>query len=251
MDVVDRSSPLPLWAQVLGDLRDRLEDGEITNEFPTDNALIAHYDVSRHTVREAVRRLQSEGVVIRQRGRGTFVTAPKVQQATGAIYSLFRSIESSGLEQPSKVLDLSTTSDEAVADRLGLRRNARLVRLERLRLVESHVLAHDTAWLPAAVATPLLKVDFTRTALYDELATRCSVQPTAGTEWITTELPSERERELLEIDAKQPVFRIRRLSESDGGPIEWRETTIRGDRYSFVATWSPSSTYETTLAPVE
>lgn len=250
MDAIDRSSPLPLWAQVLSDLRERLDDGEITEEFPTDNELIAHYEVSRHTVREAVRRLQTEGVVTRERGRGTFVNGPKVEQATGAIYSLFRSIESLGLEQRSKVLDLSTGSDAVAAGRLGLRSNAKLVRLERLRLVESQVLAHDTAWMPAAVAAPLLEVDFTHTALYDELAALCRVQPASGTEWITTELPPKRERELLEIGAKQPVFRIRRLSEAGGGPIEWRETTVRGDRYSLVATWSPSDTYETTLAPV-
>lgn len=250
MDTIDRASPLPLWAQVLSDLRERLNRGEITDEFPTDNDLIAHYDVSRHTVREAVRRLQAEGVVTRERGRGTFVNGPKVEQATGAIYSLFRSIEALGLEQRSKVLDLSTGNDAVAADRLGLRGNAKLVRLERLRLVESQVLAHDTAWLPAAVAAPLLDVDFTHTALYDELAVRCHVHPTSGTEWITTELPEKRERDLLEINAKQPVFRIGRLSEAEGRPIEWRETTVRADRYSFVATWSPSNTYETTLAPV-
>ena len=250
MTAIDRSSPLPLWAQVLDDLRDRLEAGEFTDEFPTDNELIGHYDVSRHTVREAMRRLQNEGVVTRERGRGTFVTVPRVEQATGAIYSLFRSIEAMGLEQRSRVLDLSLTTDATVADRLGLRANAKLVRLERLRLVDAHVLAHDTAWLPAAVGKPLLDVDFTHTALYDELASRCGVQPVAGKEWVTTELPPERERELLEISAKQPAFRICRLSEGDDGPIEWRETVVRGDRYSFVAEWSPGLGYEATLSPV-
>lgn len=249
--MIDRSSPLPLWAQVLADLRQRLDTGEFSGEFPTDNELIGHYHVSRHTVREAMRRLQSEGVVTRERGRGTFVTVPKVEQATGAIYSLFRSIESAGLEQRSRVLDLALATDETVADRLGLRANANLVRLERLRLVDSHVLAHDTAWLPATVGKPLLDVDFTHTALYDELALRCGVRPVAGTEWITTELPPKRERELLEIGAKQPAFRICRLSEGEDGPIEWRETVVRGDRYSFVAAWSPTNDYETTLSPVD
>ncbi len=251
MTAIDRSSPLPLWAQVLDDLRERLDAGEFTSEFPTDSELIGHYSVSRHTVREAMRRLQNEGVVTRERGRGTFVIAPKVEQATGAIYSLFRSIEATGLEQRSRVLDLSLTTDRVVADRLGLRANAKLVRLERLRLIDAHVLAHDTAWLPAAVAKPLLGVDFTHTALYDELAERCGVRPVAGKEWITTELPPKRERELLEIGAKQPAFRICRSSEGDDGPIEWRETVVRGDRYSFVAEWSPTLGYEATLSPVD
>ncbi len=251
MPSIDRSSPMPLWAQVLDDLRHRLEVGEFTTEFPTDNELIGQYNVSRHTVREAVRHLQDEGIVSRERGRGTFVTGPTVEQATGAIYSLFRSIESRGLEQRSEVLDLSVGTDTHAAAELGLRSNANLVRLERLRLVESHVLAHDTAWLPAAIARPLLEVDFTHTALYDELATRCGVRPVSGTEWITTELPSTRDRDLLGIGARQPVFRIARRSEGDVGPIEWRETVVRGDRYTFVADWSPTGGYATTFRPSE
>jgi GntR family transcriptional regulator len=47
----------PLWAAVLDDLRTRLARGEFAERFPTDRELTAHYGISRHTAREAVRRL--------------------------------------------------------------------------------------------------------------------------------------------------------------------------------------------------
>jgi GntR family transcriptional regulator len=239
---------MPLWAQLLEDLRARLDDGEFVEEFPTDLELTTEYGVSRHTAREAVRRLQSEGVVSRERGRGTFVRTPTFEQPTGAIYSLFRSIETQGLEQRSEVLDRSVVTDPEVAVRLELDASAELVRLERLRSADGHPLAHDTVWLPADVARPLLDVDFTHTALYDELQNRCGVRPTSGKEWIATELPDADERRLLGLGAKQPVFRIRRLSSTaESRPLEWRETVIRGDRYTFVAQWSPNGAYETVL----
>lgn len=245
---LDRSSPLPLWAQLLEDLRGRLDAGEFVDAFPTDLELTTTYGVSRHTAREAVRRLQGEGVVSRERGRGTFVRSPTFEQPTGAIYSLFRSIEERGLEQRSEVLDRSSVTDPEVAGRLDLPAGAELVRLERLRSADGHPLAHDTVWLPAAIARPLLDVDFTRTALYDELQARCDVRPASGTEWIATELPGRHERELLGVASKQPVFRIRRRScTADGDALEWRETVIRGDRYTFVAQWSPTGAYETVL----
>lgn len=240
---------MPLWAQVLDDLRDRLDAGEFVDAFPTDVALIQHYDVSRHTVREAVRRLQDEGVVSRERGRGTFVRTASIEQATGAIYSLFRSIEAQGLEQRSDVLDLSEVTDAGVAARFGVAGRTRLIRLERVRLADGVALAHDTAWLPASIAGPLLAVDFTHTALYDELQRRCSVRPTSGTERISTELPPKAERDLLGIAAKQPVFRIQRTSHAGDTMVEWRETLVRGDRFSFVAEWSPSGAYEAALQP--
>jgi GntR family transcriptional regulator len=248
MRPLDRSSPLPLWAQLLDDLRTRLDAGEFADAFPTDLELTTDYGVSRHTAREAVRRLQAEGVVRRERGRGTFVRTPSFEQPTGALYSLFRAIEARGLEQRSEVLATGIVTDAEVGARLGLEEGVALVRIERLRLADGQPLAHDTVWLPADLARPLLDVDLTHTALYDELQRWCGVRPVAGTEWIATELPDPDERRLLRLSAKQPVFRIRRRSDdASGRHLEWRDTAVRGDRYTFVAQWSPDGTYETEL----
>lgn len=238
---------MPLWAQLLDELRGRLEAGEFASGFPTDAALMGEYGLSRHTVREAVRRLQDDGLLNRERGRGTFVRRPMIEQPWGALYSLFRSIEAQGFEQRSKVLDLSETTDPDVAGRLELPAATPFVRLERLRLADDQPLAHDTAWVPAEIARPLLEVDFSRTALYDELALRCGVQPTGSTEWITTVLPDPLERKLLGIGVRQPAFAIERLSHVGPEPLEWRTTTVRGDRYTFVARWSPAQRYEAGL----
>ena len=119
---IDRKSPMPLWAQVLDDLRRRLTAGEFAESFPADRELIATYGVSRHTAREAVRRLQAEGLLERERGRGTTVRAPAIEQRTGVLYSLFRSIEDQGFEQRSKVLALDRRKDPAAAHHLGLPR---------------------------------------------------------------------------------------------------------------------------------
>lgn len=239
-----------MWAQVLDDLRQRLDAGEFAEAFPTDIELIRDYRVSRHTVREAVRRLQDEGIVVRERGRGTFVRTPAIEQRTGALYSLFRSLEARGIEQRSHVLDLAEVSDPEVAARFGLPPDTNLVRLERLRCADDVPLAHDVAWIPSSIGRPLLDVDFTHTALYDQLHLRCGLRPMAGTEHISTELPSKSERDLLRIGARQPVFRIRRRSLHAEQMIEWRETLVRGDRYTFVASWSPAGAYEATFDQV-
>ncbi len=48
----------------------------VGERFPTDQQLCARFSVSRHTVREALRDLQQDGVIARQRGAGTVVAAP-------------------------------------------------------------------------------------------------------------------------------------------------------------------------------
>ena len=66
---LDRTRATPLWEQLLTDLRRRLDHDEFAVAFPGELALVAQYGVSRHTVREAVRRLREEGLVIAGRGR--------------------------------------------------------------------------------------------------------------------------------------------------------------------------------------
>lgn len=234
---LDSSSPMPLWAQLEQDLRQRLDRDEFDERFPTDSELVEQYGVSRHTVREAIRHLNRSGILRRERGRGTVVTRTEFEQPLGALYSLFTSVESTGVEQHSDVLAHAAVTDRDAATRLGVAADAELYHLARLRYAGEEPLALDRAWLPMAVAGPLLRIDFTHTSLYDELDRCCGVQPDAGWERIAPIVPPPAERKLLTMRRSEAAFYLERFSTSDGEPLEWRTTTIRGDRYRFMATF--------------
>ncbi|WCO68779.1 GntR family transcriptional regulator [Iamia majanohamensis] len=234
----DRRSPLPLWSQVADDLRRRLDAGEFASHFPGDVELMGQYDVSRHTVRDAVRRLQEAGLVVRERGRGTHVRSPGLEQPLGTLYSLYSSIEEQGHEQRSIVRALEERTDAEAARTLGLDDDAPLVYLERLRQADGRAVALDCSWLPAAVARPLLDADLGHTALYAELQERCGVRPRSGWERIRPALPTAEQRRLLGTAARQPVFAIERVTDGPDGPLEWRHSVVRGDVVAFVARWS-------------
>jgi GntR family transcriptional regulator len=236
--MIDRHSALPLWAQVLADLRRRLASGEFGQRVPGDDELTAQYGVSRHTVREAVRRLQNEGVVERGRGRGTFVKDTMIEQPLGAIYSLFRSVEEQGYAQRSIVRRLEERIDAEAAEMLGCPPGTPLIYLERLRFADDVPIVLDCSWLPAALARPLLTVDFTHTALYQELHVRCGVQPDAGWERIRPVLPGPEQRALLLLPARAPALAVERLASRQTTPVEWRHSLVRADRFSYVARWT-------------
>ena len=226
---------MPLWAQLEAALKTRLDAGEFDERFPTDNELVEHYAVSRHTVREAISHLNRSGILRRERGRGTVVNRSEFEQPLGALYSLFGSIESSGAVQRSRVLELREDINPAVATHLDLAPETPLLFLERVRCADDEPLALDRAWLPMELARPLLSSDFERTALYDELERRCGVRPDAGWERIAPLLPTPEERTLLDMRRGEAAFFLERLGVAGGRPIEWRTTTIRGDRYRFVS----------------
>jgi GntR family transcriptional regulator len=207
---------MPLWAQVLDDMRGRLASGEFADGLPAERELIAQYDVSRHTMRDAMRRLHTEGLINRERGRGTFIRPQNIEQRSGALYSLFRSIEDQGFEQRSKVLELDERTDPLVAAKLGVEVDTTFVYLHRLRNADD---------------TPIA-------AVYAELERQCGIRPGAGWERVHPVIPAKEERALLGISAKVPAFLIERRTSYRGQPLEWRRTVVRGDLYTFMSVWS-------------
>jgi GntR family transcriptional regulator len=249
---LDRTATAPLWQQLLADLRERLAAGEFVDVFPGELELRDEYQVSRHTVRAALRVLREEGVVAAARGRQPQLVADApIEQPLGALYSLFASVEAAGQEQRSIVRRLEIRADAHVAVRLGLEESTPLLHLERLRLAAGKPLAHDQVWLPADLAGPLLDVDFSHTALYEELDRRCGVRLTGGQERLRAVLPSGQDRLLLELGADQAVFAIERIGMAGPRRLEWRTTLIRGDRFVAIADFSARTGYRINLTAVD
>ncbi|MER6333646.1 GntR family transcriptional regulator [Streptomyces sp. NPDC001034] len=240
-----RSAGKPLWVQLRADLLRRLEDGEFRDVFPGEHDLVAEYQVSRHTVREALRQLRAEGLVTARRGKVSQFTAGRpLEQKVGEGYSLFRSVEEVGAVQRSVVRVLDERADGVIAARLGLEESTPLVYLERLRLADEQPLAVDRVWLPAAVARPLLDVDFTRTSLYDELERHCGTRISGGWERIRAVVPGRGERVLLDCPASTALFAIDRLAhDTDQRQVEWRQTLVRADRFAVAAEFSMTDGY--------
>ncbi|MEM9200572.1 MAG: GntR family transcriptional regulator [Actinomycetota bacterium] len=237
---LDRNSPMPLWAQLEAELRRRIDDGEFNDgRFPTDLELTETYSVSRHTVREAIRHLNKTGLLKRERGRGTVINRSEFEQPLGTLYSLFQSVEAAGIEQTSRVLEMGSVTDSVAAAHLELDEDAELFLLARVRYAGGDPLALDRAWLPMALAEPLLSVDWTHTALYDEMTRIGAPTPTAGWERLTPVIPPPSDRSLLELPSGVAAFSLERLGTFGDRPVEWRTTMIRGDRYRFVSEWSP------------
>ena len=207
-------------------------------------ALVAAYQVSRQTVRTALRELRADGVVLAERGRRPRLASPvTIVQPLGTLYSLFASVEAAGLRQTSIIRRRGLDADGVVADRLGLEASTLLFRLERLRLAGGEPLALDTVWLPGDLGSPLLEADLTHTGLYDELAARTGVRVDGGREDIRGVVPTAAEQRALAILPITGALMISRLGYAAGQPVEWRRTLIRGDRFALLAEFSSRTGY--------
>ena len=244
---LDRKSPLPLWAQLRAALLRRVEEGDFDTAFPGELALAAEYQVSRQTVRVALRELRAEGIVLAERGRRPRIADPVITQPLGTVYSLFASVEAAGLSQTSVIRRRDLRADGVIAERLGLEGSVPLFYMERIRLAGEEPLALDTVWLPGDLGAPLLEADFTHTGLYGELAARTGIHVDGGREHIRAVAPTRTEQSILGIPPSIAALLVARLGYAGGRPVEWRRTLIRGDRFSLAAEFSSRTGYR--LAP--
>lgn len=241
---LERGGGVPLWLQLQRDLTARVRAGEFPELFPSELELAAEYQLSRQTVRQALRQLRAGGLVTGSRGRTSRVGSPAaIEQPLGALYSLFASIQAAGYPIRSRVRTFGIRADGVIATRLGLEESVPLVYLYRLRLAGDLPLALDQVWLPASFAEPLLEADFTRADLYSELARRTGIRLDSGEERINAVTLTDVQRRLLDCPPDTAAFAIRRLARMKGRPVEWRHMLIRGDRFPLTATFAARTGY--------
>jgi GntR family transcriptional regulator len=244
---LERHGDVPLWAQLERELRRRMELGHFADRFPTDRELMEVYAVSRHTARHAVSQLGADGIVRRARGVGTSVDQRTFERSLGSLYSLFQVVEEAGIPQHSQVRQLEIVRNAEAAEQLEVDPDTDLVLIDRLRFAGDEPLAVDRIWLPADIAEPLLHVDFGHTSLYNELERIIGRRPSEGWERIRPKVPTDEERETLDLTDGEALFMIERIGICASVRIEARITVIRGDRFTLVADWTAGQRNEMRL----
>jgi GntR family transcriptional regulator len=231
---LDRQSHIPLWRQLSDWLRDQIAAGAFPQRLPTEHELMSSFGVSRHTVREALRGLHSSGLLERQRGLGTFVATSAIEQPLNVFYSFAHSAAVHGRTERSDVLRKATVTNARVAAALQQSPTERLTFIERLRYIDDEPLGLVRSWVPFGLLPNVTREELERGSVYDVLSSR-GLRVTDGWERIRAESSTDRQRRLLRISRGTAVLTVTRLALVGEVPVEWRETVLRGDRYTFTA----------------
>lgn len=223
----------PKHLEIKEDLARRIRSREFKTgqALPSQAQLSQDYGVTLMTLRQALRGLQDENLIVQQAGRGTFVGSAPATLDLRWLNSLAEDMQSQGVVLSTEVLGASRrTLPAAVAAALHQPKGSKALRLERLRRVGRRAAVHQVSWVPEPWAVDLLEVDFGEASLYESLRERCSVVIATADETLhARSLPGAVAR-VAGLTAGRPVMVTERVTyDTDQVPVVSDSATILSD----------------------
>jgi GntR family transcriptional regulator len=236
MSSIDRGSKVPLYHQLYEILRGQIITGawQPGDLVPPESQLVEAYDISRTTVRQVLDMLVNEDLVVRQRGRGTFVTQPTLNQGLSRIISFTEDMRQRGLMPGTRVLQAEIVPAELeVAERLAVTLGAEMAHLKRLRLANDEPLSVEDSYLIHRFCPGVLDLDYARSPLRETLERRYSLRLSRAQQTIRAVGATKELGRLLGVRPNAPLLYIERISyTAQDVPVELLHVFHRGDRYA-------------------
>jgi GntR family transcriptional regulator len=237
--LLDRQSAIPLYYQIQQYLLDRIRSGVYRpgQVIPSEQEICAQFGVSRMTARQALKALCDMGLVYSQRGKGTFVSAHKLEKDFRQVLSFSEEMGVRGSRPASRVVSFEIVpADAKVAEALRLDSGADVISLKRVRLADDSPLGLEHSRIPLALCPDLLQTFDPRNSLYQTLVARYGIHIVVTDEVAEASLARVEDAKLLEIPPHSPVFLLTRHSFIENGqPVEYVTSVYRGDRYKIVS----------------
>lgn len=230
---------LPLYRRLAQTLRDAIAAGAhpIGTSLPTEVELCERHDVSRHTVREALRLLVDQGLIERRQGAGSRViaAAPPVAyvHTIRSLSELFSYTEDTRFEVAAAGM---TTLGEADAAAIRWPAETRWLRIAGLRWTadRSATVCHVTIFVHARFAGLLADVGRQTGPIHALIEARSGERVEEAVQEVAAAAMPADAATALGTPAGAPALRIvRRYLDASGGPMMVAVNWHPGDRFTY------------------
>lgn len=233
-----RRSGVAVWRKIADSLTTEIRDRVYaeTGRLPGEVELSARFGVNRHTLRQAVAALQTDGIVRVEPGRGMFVQHELLDYALSRRTRFSENLRRQGL-LPSKQLLAAheMPAPPRAAIELKLDKGAAVLMVETLDEANDSPIGLATAYYPALRFSGLQEM-LSQGTHTTEILKHFGVQDYVRTmSRITTQMPSDETARLLKQPTNRPLLCVESVDvDMEGVPIKYGETVFCGDRVQLV-----------------
>lgn len=231
----DKSDGELLYVQVSDFVREKIysKDWGIDEPIPSEHELMDMLHLSRGTVQKGIRQLVDEGLLVQQRGRGTFVVQPiMARPSSNRLLSFGESMSAQGIGFTTKVVNSEVLpAGPLCAENLQIDVNTPYLYLCRVRYVLNRAVMFIESHLNLSVCPGLEDSDFESEALFAAVE-RTSEHQIGRSEMVYTARTAGKVRGgYLDCDEHAPVLEIDQLVRlDDGTPFEWGSVWLPANR---------------------
>ena len=216
----------------------QIKSGKLKNgdKIPPERTLCELYNISRTTVREALRNLEIEGYVVRIQGSGNYVNIKPIHPKLTKLYTLRDTFNDEGITHEVKLIKFETVKcSKDTSQRLEINIGDDVLHIARLFLAAGIPYTMEYTYLPKKLFTELTQEMVVKNGLYATLE-KYDKKPTSASETIKAVTVNSEQRKLLKLPDDILAIEIRRTTKSGSDVIEYTKNIIRNDYFVYTVT---------------
>jgi GntR family transcriptional regulator len=237
-EYINRDSSYPLYKQIENFIRNKIETKEwqVGQNVPPEQELAKKFGVSINTVKSAVKILINEGYLSRKKGKGTYISQPKIQEAlVQKLVGFYEDMTEKGYSLYSKVLTLLPVhASTDIAEKLEMGKRELVINLERIRYINNEPICLVSSYYPYELCSGLLNEDLSNQSVYGLLETKYGLYVVRARRNLEAIVATKEDAKLLGIRQGDPIQLLESIAYLDTGrPVEYYIAKHRGDRSKF------------------
>lgn len=233
---LDSSSVTPLYLQLKDDIINQINHGQLKGgeQIPTESELCEQYSVGRNTVRNAIKSLTEEGVLIKKQGKGTFVQHRKIEENVISNLSFTSVCKSNGMVPSNKLITVALQpAVKEDVDALQIPLDSRILYISRVLYADGIPVIYDRLYLKEDFSG-LLTEPLDNVSVYSLLYEKYGIIMKNSHKVIELAYASEEEAKLLKIKPGAPVLLMNEtVYDNNGIPAHRTKQIILGDRFKY------------------
>ena len=235
---IDRTTPIPLYYQLKLIIKNDIDSGVLHNggAIPTEAELSTALGVSRPTIRQCMADLVHDGYLHRMKGKGSFVSSPKIEvNFISKHESVHTIIQNYGYTPSTRVLAFEKIDGiAAINDKLQIAEDEKLFYLSRLSMADGEPMLFSESYTQASRFDGLLAFNFAERSLYATLKDIYRTPVIVIKREITATNATASEAEMLQIPKSKAICLVYNLAfDETNKPVEYSVSKYRSDMIKF------------------
>lgn len=228
--MIDKKSPIPVYFQLKNFIKDDIKKRNLKPGEPilSENKYCEMFKISRMTVRQALNELESDGIIVRERGKGSFVAIPRIEQE--GLMSFTEMVKSKGMNPSTKITKFGKIVNSKLAQILRIEENEQIFVMTRVRKADDFPVAAETIYIPVKFV-PDIENKNLEGSFYELLKDEYSIEIKASKTSFSAVISDKNLEEILELEENIPLLKLESINYYSD-PVYYEISYYKSDQFN-------------------